>query len=187
MAGDRQTASPVSTAFASRSSARAKPRALPAAAFSHWESSAGNLWAGTIDGGVSRYRDGRFTAFSTTDGLMRTVVRRIDEDAAGAIWAYHDTGVSTWRDGRWQSDALPPAPIPGCTTGPSFRRSSGMSWGTGAGTTPLRRRYQYGRWSELPLPPGIADPRALKVGWIREDFQRQIWLRTCSIVPANPT
>jgi signal transduction histidine kinase/ligand-binding sensor domain-containing protein len=140
-----------------------------------WESSAGDLWAGTVDGGVSRYRDGRFTAFSTKDGLMRTVVRRIDEDAAGAIWAYHDTGVSTWRDGRWHADALPAPPIPDCQTAPSFTSVIGDVLGYWCWNETGWARFAYGRWSELPLPPGITNPRALRVGWIREDAQRRIW------------
>ena len=36
-------------------------------------------------------------------------------------------------------------------------------------------RFAYGRWSELPLPPGITNPRVLKVGWMVEDAQRRIW------------
>ena len=140
-----------------------------------WESSAGDLWAGTVDAGVSRYRDGRFTAFTTKDGLMSTVVRRIDEDAAGAIWAYHDSGASTWRDGRWQSAALPAPPIGACTIAPSFMSINEDTLGHWCWNDTGWARFSYGRWSELPLPPGITNPRALKVGWIVEDVQRRIW------------
>ena len=151
-----------------------------------WESSAGDLWAGTIDGGVSRYRDGRFTAFSTKDGLTSNVVRRIDEDAAGAIWAYHDSGVSTWRDGRWHSVALPAPPIPDCPTAPSFTSVMGDPWGTGAGTRRAGRdsptaagpSCRCRRGSPIPAPSksaGSSKTRSAGSG------------STCSIVRANPT
>jgi signal transduction histidine kinase/ligand-binding sensor domain-containing protein len=140
-----------------------------------WESNAGDLWAGTIDGGVSRYRDGRFTTFTTKDGLTRDLVRRVDEDASGAIWTYHDIGVSTWRDGRWRADALPAPPIPGCQTAPSFTSVVGDRLGYWCWNDTGWARFAYGRWSALPLPPGITNPRALKVGWMVEDAQRRIW------------
>ena len=140
-----------------------------------WESSAGDLWAGAIDGGVSRYRDGRFTAFSTKDGLTSDVVRRIDEDAAGAIWAYHGNGVSTWRDGRWHSAALPAPPIADCPTAASFTSVIGDVLGYWCWNDRGWARFAYGRWTELPLPAGITNPRALNVGWMKEDAQRRIW------------
>ena len=140
-----------------------------------WESSAGDLWAGTIDGGVSRYRDGRFTAFSTKDGLTSDVVRRIDEDAAGGIWAYHANGVSTWRDGRWHAVALPAPPIPDCPTASSFTSVIGDLLGYWCWNDTGWARFAYGRWTELPLPAGITNPRALKVGWMVEDANRRIW------------
>ncbi len=140
-----------------------------------WESSAGDLWAGSDGGGVSRYRDGNFTAFTTNDGLTSNVVRRIDEDAAGAIWLYHGTGVSTWRDRQWHSVALPAPPVPDCPTAPSFTSVNGDRLGYWCWNNRTWARFAYGKWSELPLPAGISNPHALKVGWMVEDAQRRIW------------
>ena len=140
-----------------------------------WESSAGDLWAGSLDGGVSRYRDSRFTVFTTKDGLTSNGVRRIDEDAAGAIWAYHADGVSTWRDGQWHSAALPAPPISNCPTAPTFTSVTGDVLGYWCWNATGWARFAYGRWTELPLPAGITSPRALRVGWMREDAQRRIW------------
>ena len=140
-----------------------------------WESRAGDLWAGTIGGGVSRYRDGRFTAFTTADGLTSNSVRRIDEDAAGAVWFYHDNGVSIWRDGRWQSVARPETPIPGCAVAHAFPSVIGDRLGYWCWNDARWARLAYGRWSELPLPAGITNPRDLKIGWMVEDDERRIW------------
>lgn len=51
----------------------------------------GTLWAGTDDGAVLRYRDGRFTTFDDDDGLTGRAVIRIDDGEAGHIWI-------TWED-----------------------------------------------------------------------------------------
>ena len=47
---------------------------------------AGNLWIGTVTGGLVRYRDGEFTAFTTRDGLASDIVYTLEEDRAGALW-----------------------------------------------------------------------------------------------------
>ena len=46
----------------------------------------GTLWAGTDDGAVLRYRDGRFTTFNDDDGLTGRAVIRIDDGDPGEIW-----------------------------------------------------------------------------------------------------
>jgi signal transduction histidine kinase/ligand-binding sensor domain-containing protein len=140
-----------------------------------WESTSGDLWAGSLDGGVSRYRDGRFTAFTTADGLARDVVRRIDEDATGAIWAYHDEGVSTWRDGRWQAVSPPPPPVANCPIAPQFTARTRDALGYWCWNDTTWARFAYGRWSTMPLPPGITNPHALKIDWMREDGQGRVW------------
>jgi len=48
--------------------------------------SSGTLWAGTDDGALLRYRDGRFTTFDVDDGLTGRAVIRIDDGDAGDIW-----------------------------------------------------------------------------------------------------
>jgi ligand-binding sensor domain-containing protein len=48
-----------------------------------FEDTAGTLWAGTVDGGVVRYRDGRFTALGTREGLARA--ERIQESPRGVL------------------------------------------------------------------------------------------------------
>ncbi|HVF91069.1 MAG TPA: two-component regulator propeller domain-containing protein [Blastocatellia bacterium] len=50
------------------------------------EDAAGNLWIGFFTGGLSRYRDGRFTSFSQPDGLPPGLVRALYVDRAGRLW-----------------------------------------------------------------------------------------------------
>lgn len=52
----------------------------------------GNLWIGTEQKGLVRYRDGTFTTFTTKDGLANDTVTSIYEDREGSLWAGSDSG-----------------------------------------------------------------------------------------------
>ena len=59
------------------------------------------LWFGTF-GGLARLEDGRFTSFTTADGLAGNRVRSILEDADGTLWiGTYDDGLSRFRDGKF--------------------------------------------------------------------------------------
>ena len=61
----------------------------------------GTLWAGTEGGGLVRYMDGRFRAFSAADGLTNGFVRVIYEDRGGRLWVGTDAGLF-----RMQNESL---------------------------------------------------------------------------------
>jgi len=61
----------------------------------------GSLWIGTFGGGVSRLKDGRFTVFTTRDGLISDFVTNLQKDKQGSIWMSTDFGVSRYRDGHF--------------------------------------------------------------------------------------
>jgi signal transduction histidine kinase/ligand-binding sensor domain-containing protein len=50
------------------------------------EDRSGDLWIGTDDGGVIRYRNGRFEAFGAAQGLTESEVSAICEDSDGKLW-----------------------------------------------------------------------------------------------------
>ena len=60
----------------------------------------GSVWIGT-DGGLSRFKDGRFTSFGESEGLTRRQVRSIAEDNAGTLWVGTMNGLFAFRDGRF--------------------------------------------------------------------------------------
>ncbi|MBI4660175.1 MAG: hypothetical protein HY735_15150 [Verrucomicrobia bacterium] len=60
-----------------------------------------NLWVGTDGGGLHRYRDGQVTVFTAADGLPSNLVRAVEQDREGTIWAGTGGGLSRYRDGRW--------------------------------------------------------------------------------------
>ena len=47
----------------------------------------GAFWLGTENGGVTRYAQGRFTTFTTRDGLPSNAVSGITADDQGQLWA----------------------------------------------------------------------------------------------------
>src|SRR5262249_52231514 len=44
------------------------------------------IWAGTLNGGVSKLRNGDFTTYTTSNGLASDTVSSIAEDADGTMW-----------------------------------------------------------------------------------------------------
>jgi ligand-binding sensor domain-containing protein/two-component sensor histidine kinase len=54
------------------------------------EDGAGNLWLGFYDGGLARYRDGRFRLFTQSDGVLLGLIRALFLDRAGRLWIASD-------------------------------------------------------------------------------------------------
>jgi signal transduction histidine kinase/ligand-binding sensor domain-containing protein len=53
----------------------------------------GVLWIGTYDGGLGRYKDGRFSRFTTREGLYDNGVFQILEDHRGYLWMSGNRGI----------------------------------------------------------------------------------------------
>ena len=51
------------------------------------------LWIGTEGGGLIRYRDDSFRAYSSADGLTNSFVRTVHQDHMGQIWIGTDNGL----------------------------------------------------------------------------------------------
>jgi ligand-binding sensor domain-containing protein len=65
------------------------------------EGSDASLWIGTYGGGLSRLKDGKFTTYTTADGLVSDVVARLCLDNEGGLWIGTDGGLSYFKDGRF--------------------------------------------------------------------------------------
>ena len=62
----------------------------------------GSLWIGTYGGGLTRFKDGTFTTYTTADGLAHEVVFALHEDRNRNLWiGTHGGGVSRFRDGTF--------------------------------------------------------------------------------------
>src|SRR6185369_1921196 len=58
-----------------------------------YEDREGTLWFGTYGNGLNRFRDGKFTACTTKDGLFNHTVSQILEDDHGNFWMTSNNGI----------------------------------------------------------------------------------------------
>lgn len=66
-----------------------------------FEDSQGKLWFGGF-GGLSEFKDGKFTNYTIKEGLAGSYVRSMYEDADGTLWiGTYDEGLSRFKDGRF--------------------------------------------------------------------------------------
>lgn len=73
---------------------------------------AGNLWVGTDGGGLAQYSHGRFTTYTTRNGLSSDAILCLYEDLYGVLWVGTDGGgISRFNNGRFANygikDGLP--------------------------------------------------------------------------------
>ncbi len=95
------------------------------------EDRAGTLWMGTLGGGLLRYRDGVFTAFTKAEGLAGDSIYALCEGPDGTLWVGTNEGLSCFRQGRWE---ICPAERPFKILALSFDRTGRLWVGTeGAG------------------------------------------------------
>jgi signal transduction histidine kinase/ligand-binding sensor domain-containing protein len=63
----------------------------------------GSVWAGTLNGGVSRFQNGRFTNYTTANGLVSDSVSSILEGSDGTVWLATANGLNAFAKGQWRS------------------------------------------------------------------------------------
>jgi signal transduction histidine kinase len=129
------------------------------------------VWAGTLSGGASHFQDGKFTNYSTANGLASNSVSSILEGVDGTIWFATPTGVSTLSKGRWRTyttkDGLPSDSV-NCL----LEDSSGRVWaGTSAG---LAFRDSDG----FKVPKGTPAALGEQILGLAEDKFGWLWIAT---------
>jgi signal transduction histidine kinase/ligand-binding sensor domain-containing protein/DNA-binding response OmpR family regulator len=76
-----------------------------------YEDSKGNIWIGTDGGGVNLWKEGKFTVYSTKNGLPENAVYCFAEDPNGGLWIGTDGGASRLQDAQSRTystqDGLP--------------------------------------------------------------------------------
>jgi signal transduction histidine kinase/ligand-binding sensor domain-containing protein len=69
--------------------------------------SRGEFWAGTESSGVTRYRQGSFTTYTTEQGLPSNDVPGVTGDGSGQIWVLAHTSVVRWNEAESRFVELP--------------------------------------------------------------------------------
>lgn len=112
----------------------------------------GSLWIATGDGGLSRYQQGKFTAYGEKDGLPSPGITSVLEDRSGALWLASRVGLVRWQNGRFTTfttaDGLPSLAISSIV-----QDRAGTLWvGTAAGLF----KYQDGRFAVYATPDSLS-------------------------------
>ena len=140
-------------------------------AYAVYESRDGSVWAGTLNGGVSKFKDGHFTTYTTTNGLASNTVLSILETRDGAMWFATPTGLSSFSNGQWRTyttvEGLPSSEV-NCL----FEDSSGTLWsGTSAGLA----SFASGRFQVPHESPYLLREQVLGMA---DDKSGRFWIAT---------
>jgi signal transduction histidine kinase len=140
-------------------------------AYAVHESRDGSVWAGTLNGGVSKFKDGHFTTYTTTSGLASNAVSSILETRDGAMWFATPSGLSSFSNGQWRTYTMVeglPSPEVNCL----FEDSSGTLWsGTSAGLAFFAsNRFQ--------VPHESPDVLHEQIVGMAEDKSGRFWIAT---------
>jgi signal transduction histidine kinase/ligand-binding sensor domain-containing protein len=131
----------------------------------------GAVWAGTLSGGASRFKDGVFTTYTTANGLASNTVASILESADGTIWFGTPNGVSALSNGGWRRYAVADG-LPSNDVNVLFEDSGGSVWAGTAGGLAVFRAGQ------LQTPVGVpGTPRGSILG-LAEDRSGWLWITT---------
>ncbi|WP_433968497.1 two-component regulator propeller domain-containing protein [Tunturiibacter gelidiferens] len=148
-------------------------------AYAVYESRDGSVWVGTLNGGVSKFKDGHFTTYTTTNGLASNTVSSILEARDGAMWFATPTGLSSFSNGQWRTyttvEGLP-SPEVNCL----FEDSSGTLWsGTSAGLA-------FFASSRFQVPHESPDVLREQVLGMADDKSGRFWIATSDHVLRVP-
>ena len=143
--------------------------------FAVYESLDGAIWAGTLSGGVSKFKDGHFTNYTTANGLTSDTVTAIAESPDGTMWFGTPEGLSAFTKTGWHtykvSDGLVSQDI-NCL----LQDSIGTLW---IGTSEGLAIFRDGRITALKtVPNSLREP----VLGIAEDRYGSLWVATAEQV-----
>jgi ligand-binding sensor domain-containing protein/signal transduction histidine kinase len=78
----------------------------------------GSVWAGTISGGLSHFKDEVFSNYSMLNGLSSNAVSSIVEGYDGTVWVGTSAGLDAFRNGTWshwsKAEGLPSSEVRNC-------------------------------------------------------------------------
>jgi signal transduction histidine kinase len=135
----------------------------------------GAVWAGTLSGGASRFKDGVFTTYTTVDGLASNTVSAVLQAADGTLWFATPNGASALSESGWRRFSTAEG-LPSNAVNTLFEDSAHDMWvGTAAGLALVRDGHVD---RALPLPAPL---RASIVG-LAEDAVGGLWVASADRV-----
>ena len=115
----------------------------------------GNLWFGTLGGGVSRYDGKSFTSFTAAQGLANNIIYSITEDKTGNIWFGTSGGGVSRYDGKSFTNFTTAQGLSNNTVWSITQDKKGNLWfGTSGGGV---SRYDGKSFTNLTTAEGLAN------------------------------
>jgi len=148
-------------------------------AYAVYESRDGSVWAGMLNGGVSKFKAGQFTTYTMMSGLASNTVSSILETRDGAIWFATPSGLSSFSNGQWRTYTTVEG-LPSLEVNCLFEDSSGTLWsGTSAGLAFFAsNRFQ--------IPHESPDVLRKQIVGMAEDRSGRFWIATADHVLRVP-
>jgi ligand-binding sensor domain-containing protein/signal transduction histidine kinase len=140
-------------------------------AYAVYESRDGSVWAGTLNGGVSKLKDGQFSTYTTINGLVSNSVSSILETRDGAMWFATPSGLSSFANGQWRTYKTAEG-LPSPEVNSLFEDSSGTLWG---GTSAGLAFFASNRFQ---VPHELPDVLREQIVGIAEDKSGRFWIAT---------
>jgi ligand-binding sensor domain-containing protein/signal transduction histidine kinase len=133
---------------------------------------AGNLWVGTVGGGISRFDGRSFTNYTTNQGLASNSERCIMQDRSGNIWIGTNGNGASRYDGKTFTNYTKDQGIAGNNVRSVTEDKNGNIWfGTDAGLS----RYDGSKFTNYSSLQGLADN---SLNSIMQDRDGNIWSGT---------
>ena len=127
----------------------------------------GSVWAGTLNGGLSRLREGRITTFTTANGLASNSVSALVDTQDGTLWVGTPAGLAAWSEGAWTTRRVADG-LPSDTVTALAEDSQGVLWiGTSDGLAFLRSgRVESPNAAPAPLREAVVGLAESEGGWL---------------------
>jgi len=141
--------------------------------YSVYQSRDGAVWAGTLSGGLSRFKNGSFRTFTIMNGLASNSISSILEGSDGTMWIGTPNGLSAFSKGEWwnftSGEGLPPGNV-NCL----LEDSSRALWiGTANGLAFLSG-------GKLQTPSEVPESLHGSILGIEEDRTGSLWIATAN-------
>ena len=142
-----------------------------------YQSSDGAVWAGTLSGGASRFKDGRFTTYTAASGLASNTINSILETRDKTMWFATSNGLSSWFRGQWKTITMAGG-LPSTAVNCLFEDSAAILWaGTSEGLAFLSSGH-------VQVPDNVPELLHGQVFGIAEDRNGWFWIATANHVLA---
>ncbi len=131
------------------------------------------LWVGTRGGGISAFKNGKFTTYTTNNGLTNNEIRNILEASDGSIWICTSDGLNRFKDGKFTNYTTENG-LSYNIVYTIFEDENKVLWiGTYGGGL---NRFKDGHFTVFTTKQGMYDNTIFQ---ILEDNQKYFWL-TCN-------